>query len=197
MTTEEKETRRRKVVRELPVLLTDTELATIARQMGAEGALRSKMEGEAKVSASQWKDRIAGVDARIADLAAKAHEGKEARPVACWEVDDYRLGEVRVERADTGEKLEVRPMRADERQPTLPVAGMDKPPSLSDAREKKKGKKGQFAEVPAPAPDPNTPQPADDPDSPPPEGAVTDPQAMLDNAAEDDGGDKPTPKTRH
>jgi len=129
----------RKVVRELPVKLTEAEMAGVAKEIGRLNRERSAMEAQAKVSASQWKDRIGGLDAQIGDLATKADIGVENRPVDCEEIHDYRLGEVRVTRIDTQDTLEVRPMTADERQPSLPAPGMDKPP---------KAKKGADKDVP-------------------------------------------------
>lgn len=148
----------RKVQREVPVKLTETELAQVAREIGRLDQERKAMEAQAKVANDQWKDRIRGVDARIADLATKAHEGQEARMVDCLEVFDYRLGEVRVHRADTEERLEVRPMTADERQPSLPAPGMEA-----------KAKKAKKAEEPANANDAGATSSAD-PDAPPGDG---------------------------
>ncbi len=172
MTTPQTELIRKPISRDLPVKLTEGELAQVAREIGRLNADRQTMEGQAKVSADQWKDRIRGIEARAADLATKAHAGEEARSVECNEVFDYRLGEVRVERVDTGEKLETRPMTTEERQPSLPGPGMDKP------------KKGKAAGKPAndtatgTAP---TEAPPVDPDAPPPEGTIVhDPQRVLD-----------------
>lgn len=152
----------RQVTRELPVKLTESEMADVARAMGRADEERRVMESHAKVENDRWKDRIKGLDARISDLASKAHLGMEARPVKCLETYDYRLGEVRVVRTDTGEALETRPMTSDERQPTLPGA---EPGATSKGGRKKK-------------PAANDDGAAVDPDSPPTD--VTDPQAVLD-----------------
>ncbi len=158
---------RRPVTRDLPVKLSDAEMAAVAREIGRLNAERQVMEANAKVANDQWKDRIRGVEARVADLATKAHEGQEARPTECQEEYDYRLGEVRVVRTDTGEKLEVRPMTSEERQPTL--AGVSTEP---------KPKKGKAKLAAVPYLPPGAPV---DPDGPP--GAeITDPQAALDGA---------------
>lgn len=137
------ENTKRTIMRDLPVQLTESELAAVAREIGRLNAERQGMEAQAKVASDQWKDRIRGVEARAADLATKAHEGQELRPTECVEEYDYRLGEVRVVRSDTGEKLETRPMTTEERQPSLPAPGME---------PKSKKKKGDPAPDDADAP---------------------------------------------
>lgn len=191
------------VTRELPVKLTQDEMVGTAREIGRLNAEKMRMEGEAKTSSSMWKDRIAGVEARISDLASRAHEEKEDRPVTCKVVHDYRLGEVRVVRADNNEALETRPMRPDERQPTLPgtePAGGNVVP-LDEGKRKRK-KRVEAEEVAAADALTETPPPAEGDEGEPvvhegdeqPE--IADPQTVLDAAPEDDGGDKPSRKKR-
>lgn len=161
----------RKITRDLPVKLTQDELAGVAKDIGRLNRERVKMEGEAKASAAQWKDRISGLDAQIADLADLADSGQRALPVACEERHDYRRGEVQVVRLDTGELLESRPMTPAERQATLPLEQAPATPP-ADAGGAPVGDDAQAA------------APADD-DT----GAITDPDAVL-------GGDGDEPKKR-
>lgn len=143
----------RRVTRDLPVKLSQAELAGIAKEIGRLSKHRGELEAQAKQVAAHWKDRIGGVDAQIHDLAQRADEGIENRPVECEEQKDYRVGEVRVVRLDTKETLEVRPMTSDERQPTLPL---EEPP-----KKKKRGAKADAEHAEAEQPE--------DPEEPPPE----------------------------
>lgn len=106
-------------MRDLPVALTREDLAAVAVKIGRLSKQRGEMVSQMKQIQSQWKDRIAGVDAQIHDLAQRAEEGVEPRPIECRELLDYRRGEASVVRIDTGEVLEVRPLAAEERQPSL------------------------------------------------------------------------------
>lgn len=148
-----------RVSRDLPVKLTTEELATTAKEIGRLSRHRSDLEAQAKQAASHWKDRIAGVDAQIHDLAQRAHEGVEPRPVQCEERHDYRVGEVRVVRLDTDEVLEVRPMTGEERQPSLPIATAGE--KVADAAAANS-----------------------DDDSLPPGAEIDDPEAVLDGGGE-------------
>jgi len=158
---------RRAVVRQLPTALNEHEMAGLAREIGRLNRERQQMESQAKIAGDQWKDRIRGIEARVADLATKADEGTELRDIECVEVFDYRLGEVRVQRCDTGEPLETRPMTATERQPALPNTDNVVPMA---ATSKRKRKPATIADA--------------DPDAPPPE--VTDPQGVLDGDPDPD-----------
>lgn len=154
----------RRVTRTLPVKLSEHELAQAAKEMGRLRRERHVMGAQMKQVQAQWKDRIAGLDARIADLAQQADEGVEDREVPCEEIFDYRLGEVRVQRLDTHETLEVRPMTAAERQPELFTGSASIPDDVDDDE----GSAGDIiyaADVEEPAEE---------------EGDVTDPQAVLD-----------------
>lgn len=161
----------RKITRDLPVKLTQDELAGVAKDIGRLNRERVKMEGEAKASAAQWKDRISGLDAQIADLADLADSGQRALPVACEERHDYRRGEVQVVRLDTGELLEARPMTPAERQATLPLEQAPAAPA-ADAGGAPAGDDAQAA-APLQGEDDGVP--------------ITDPQGVLG----DDGGDEP------
>lgn len=173
MANEQKELVPRRIKRELPVKLTESELAATAKEIGKLNRERQAMEAQAKQAASQWKDRISGLDARISDLAEKADGGVEARVVDCEEMFDYRRGEVRVVRLDTNEQLETRPMTSDERQPSLPAPGMD------TKKEKEKAPKKPSRADAAHA---NAEAPAEGGDAPPESKAATieNPQEVLD-----------------
>lgn len=160
---------RRAVVRQLPTALNEHEMAGLAREIGRLNRERQQMEGQAKIANDQWKDRIRGIEARVADLATKADDGTELRDVECVEVFDYRRGEVRVQRCDTGESLETRPMTPTERQPTLPNTADNVVPMTSGSPKRKRGR-STAAEA--------------DPDAPPPE--ITDPQGVIDGDPDPD-----------
>lgn len=153
----------RRVTRTLPVKLSEHELAQAAKEMGRLRRERHVMGAQMKQVQAQWKDRIAGLDARIADLAQQADEGVEDREVACEEIFDYRLGEVRVQRLDTHEALEVRPMTAAERQPELFTGSVS--PDVDDDE----GSAGDVIYAP------DLEEPSEERD-----GDVTDPQSVLD-----------------
>lgn len=204
------------VTRELPVSLTDPEMVALAKNIGQLNSDRNRMEGEAKTSAAQWKDRIAGVEAQISDLAERAHTGKINRVVTCNMVFDYRLQEVRVVRQDNGDALETRPMNPTERQPTLPGTGGNVTPITEGGKRKKKPKGESHAldtaapeEAPPgdesdmtsetpPAEHRNEPTPlVEENDTEPKAGTVIDdPQTILDDANPDDDADAKPKKSR-
>jgi hypothetical protein len=78
-------------------------------------------------------DRIKTLKAGAKEARAKAKRGTETRMLECREEKDFRLGEVRVVRSDTGQIVETRAMTGDERQvkingaaPVVPITGRTK-----------------------------------------------------------------------
>ena len=140
--------------RQLPVPLTDEEQrlkgAEAARVGGDLAALKIRRKNEAEASMAETKRLTTARDELDRDIRAKT----ELRPVVVTEDHDHRLGVVRIIRDDTGEVVETRAMRADERKTTLdlfPGGGSRKAPTaelkgdltapLDAARKARRGKK--------------------------------------------------------
>lgn len=104
----------------LPCLLTEADLALIARETGKLRSERREIENKARMSKEHWKAKLDGVDAHLDELGEKAEKGTESREVKCREDFLYETGTVRVTRLDTGEVIRERAMSAAERQPNLP-----------------------------------------------------------------------------
>ena len=104
------------------------ERADIADKLADAVNEKSRLTDEKKSVTSRIGSRIAEQDAIINDCSEGLRSGFEFRPTDCETTYFFKEGNVETLRSDTGEQVEFRDMRPDERQ-------MD----LSKAPEKEKG----------------------------------------------------------
>lgn len=102
--------------RELPVKLSDAEVAAKARELSE---VIEEIEEEEKDQAEQkaaMKARMGELEAKQRALARVVRRGTEDRMVDVWTVADYESGNARAVRQDTGEVLSSRVLSNAERQ---------------------------------------------------------------------------------
>lgn len=115
----------RRTVRLLPCRLTDPELLAVSRKLG--DALQD-VTTETERQASQKKElsaRIAGMNARVSELAAKLRRGEEDREITVEVRADFAAAVAREIRLDTEAVLLTRELTPAERQRPLP--GLEPP----------------------------------------------------------------------
>jgi uncharacterized FlaG/YvyC family protein len=83
---------------------------------------RERIQGELDTQKQEYKARIEEKTATIAKLSGRVNSGLESREVVCIEVKDWSDATVTICRQDTGEVIEERPMREDEKQMELVAA---------------------------------------------------------------------------
>lgn len=105
--------------RELPVKLTEVEMADVARQLCSVIDQVEQEEADQKEEKASMKERLAGLLARQRRLAGTLRRGIEPRMVDVRVEADYEAGVARTVRADTGEVLDSRVLTDRERQQTL------------------------------------------------------------------------------
>jgi hypothetical protein len=112
-------TRIDKFQQRLPVLLTERELlgagdraAHLAKEAHEAEEARKEADATAKATVKRLQNESEALLATVRDK-------REYRLVSCERRFDFRLGKVTEIRIDTGEQLEERPMRDDERQTEL------------------------------------------------------------------------------
>jgi len=115
-TSTEHKTLRRKVTKALPCQLTEAEILKYGRDMAHAMSERDRVQAEFDSVKQEYKARIEEHSANINKLSGRVNSGIETRDVACEEVKDWTDGTVTVARLDTGEIVEARPMREDEKQ---------------------------------------------------------------------------------
>lgn len=111
------------VTRKLPCALNDKELAKAGKDLASTMGKVNILEEEKKTVDSRIKGDIGLLEEAITKLRDMLNSGTEERDVKCEEVTDYRAGEVRVTRLDTGETFQKRNMSKDEVQLPLDAAG--------------------------------------------------------------------------
>ncbi len=112
---------------DLACRLTDDEVAQKADELASRLLEKKKLDLERTVAANRFKDQLKDIDGSIATLANTVRTHEEYRSVACvWKRDDGRSLMVLI-RTDTGEQIDMREQRPDERQVELaivePIAG--------------------------------------------------------------------------
>ena len=112
----EHKTMKRKVTKALPCKLTETEILQYGRDMAHAMSERDRVQGEFDSVKQEYKAKLEEYAANINKLSGRVNSGIETRDVACEEVKDWTEGVVTIERLDTFEKVESRPMREDEKQ---------------------------------------------------------------------------------
>lgn len=106
--------------RTLEVDLTDEEVKQKGDILAARIAEHADVDQERKARALEYREQLAEIRGDIASLARQVRTRRDERVTACmWERDDARFSMILV-RQDTGEIVETRPMRDDERQMVFP-----------------------------------------------------------------------------
>jgi len=107
---------RRKITKALPVRLTDAEVLQYGRDAARAVSDRERIESELASVKADYKGKIEEQSAIVSKLSPRIHSGIETREVECEEVRNWTKAVVTVTRWDTGETIESRPMREDEKQ---------------------------------------------------------------------------------
>lgn len=117
--------------RTLPVTLNEDELKQKGDVLATRIDERSKLDAARKASSEHFKEQLKEIDGDIESLARQLRERQERRVISClWDRDDSRMSMLLV-RQDTGEIVDTRPMRDDERQEPLFTGEAGTPPSTS------------------------------------------------------------------
>ena len=115
----------RKVTKPLPCHLTDEEVLKYGREVARATTERDRIASEAKSVAKDYASKVAEQNAIVGKLSPRIHSGIETRDVECVEVKNWTKLTVSVTRQDTGEVIESRPMREDEKQAELTLTEAD------------------------------------------------------------------------
>lgn len=115
----------RKVTKALPCTLNDDEILKYGRDIARAHAERERIATEAKSVAKDYSSKVAEQDAIIGKLSPRVHSGIETRDVECEETKNWSKGTVIVRRNDTGETVEARPMREEEKQVEITVGDQE------------------------------------------------------------------------
>ena len=110
------------VTKPLAVVLTEQEVLQYGRDCARAQADRDRIISEAKSVAKDYAAQVSEQDAIIAKLSPRINSGKETRDIMCYQVSNWNMGRVMVSRSDTGEVIEDRPMREEEKQREMPIA---------------------------------------------------------------------------
>ena len=111
-----------RVTKALPVNLTDDEVLKYGRDIARAHAERDNIASRAKSVAKDYASKVSEQDAIIGKLSPRVHSGIETRDVECEEIKNWTAATVTITRLDTGEVIESRPMREDEKEMQLSVA---------------------------------------------------------------------------
>jgi hypothetical protein len=132
----------KKVKRMLPCKLEEKELAKLGQELSANLDKISALEKKKKDEDKAINGDIALLDEATSLLRDKIRSKSAEREVECEEVTDYRAGELRVKRLDTGEVFSKRTLTKEELQ--LPLEAQ-KPAGKLLAMDGGKGKIPQIA----------------------------------------------------
>ena len=118
----EKEPKATKVIltKSLPCKLTEKEMAKAGKDLAENMDKVEAIEAKKKTADSEFKKDIGLLDEVTTTLRGMLKSGSQDREVKCEEVTDYRAGEVRIKRLDTGEVFTRRNLSKTEAQ--LPLA---------------------------------------------------------------------------
>lgn len=108
------------IFKKLPVQLSEHERALRGEEMAREHAELGRLQELKRDQAKLMKEQIDASEKRIGELAEQVRTGIEQREVLCFERLRGERGMVDLERTDTGEIIDSRPMRPDERQVGMP-----------------------------------------------------------------------------
>ena len=109
----------RKETKNLPCKLTENEVLAYGRDLASKHAEYARIEAEFTAMKTEFKGKLEEVEARISTLASRIQSGQEYREVETVETKNWTTMTVTQVRTDTGEVLEKRPMREDEKQAEL------------------------------------------------------------------------------
>ena len=109
------------VTKPLAVVLTEQEVLQYGRDCARAQADRDRIISEAKSVAKDYAAQVSEQDAIIAKLSPRINSGKETRDIMCYQVSNWNMGRVMVSRSDTGEVIEDRPMREEEKQREMAI----------------------------------------------------------------------------
>ncbi len=110
---------KRDLARQVPVKLTEHEIAQRGKGASTAAIELAKLKAEAKEHASRWKERIDAKQAELDKFLTTLGSGEEDRIVTCHE--RFHAGTVLTIREDTWEVVGTpRPARPDERQLAIP-----------------------------------------------------------------------------
>lgn len=119
---------------EILVRLTQDEVAERTSELLRALADREELEVQRSAIAKEYKERIGAISERIGELAEIIRATQEPRDIAVEERPLYAQGIVELYRLDTGERVDSRPVTAEERQVPLPrvvaVAPAATPPTM-------------------------------------------------------------------
>jgi hypothetical protein len=130
------------LTRTLPCKLSEKELAKAGKDLADNMDKIEGIEQQKKTADDGFKKDIGLLEEVTTALRGMLKSGAQEREVKCEQVTDYRNGEVRVKRLDTGDVFERRTMHKDEYQ--LPLEAQ-KPAGKLLAMDGGKGKDGDAA----------------------------------------------------
>jgi hypothetical protein len=107
------------ITRTLPCKLSEKEMAKLAEDLEANMSKIESIEAQKKTADDGFKKDISMLEEVTTVLRNRIKTKAEEREVKCEEETDYRMGEVRVKRLDTGEIFQKRTMTKDEVQMPL------------------------------------------------------------------------------
>jgi hypothetical protein len=126
---------RKRVLRELPVKLTDRELLDVAKQKSDAESELEELQAEFAETKREWNARIEAIETRIARHAAEFREGTQKRPVECHERyvrEGEHAGKVETVRLDIGEVVDRRVADLLEARNALPKDEADAQAEIGD-----------------------------------------------------------------
>lgn len=115
----------RTMKRELPVVLTQTELLAKGDSVSTMHAKGVELRIKKKTMTDEISGEIKGIEGAISVLVGQIRTRSERREVSCEEIADYEAEIVNVVRQDTKQVVEVRALMQHERQRPLPLKGID------------------------------------------------------------------------
>lgn len=104
---------------QLPVALSESEVAARFHRMGELLGEKATLIEDARAEATARREHLREIDAELEQLGCEARRGAAEREVQCVEELDLDTLEARLVRLDTGEVLQRRPLSPDERQLSL------------------------------------------------------------------------------
>lgn len=110
---------KKRIIRHLPVRLTEAELFAFGDRLGHIQGNVEKEEQDQADAKNAMKARLGEMKSELVHVAKCIREKEEERPVECHEEPDNASGVVRLHRNDTGEVVEARPMTENERNMVL------------------------------------------------------------------------------
>ena len=115
----------RKVTKPLACHLTEPEVLAYGKDLARAHADSDRIQTEFDSIKQDYKGKLEEQGAIISKLAGRVHSGLETRDVECVEEKNWTKLTVTVTRNDTGETIEARPMREDEKQAELSYENAD------------------------------------------------------------------------